>query len=232
MRFSVTVDPVHRSVLWRSLQAIARILVTVLFDLKIWGAEHIPRRGGALLAATHQSYLDPVLVAVKLRRPVSYMAKSSLFVDGFFGWLIRALHAFPVRQGEADIGAMKECVHRLTDGHLLNIYPEGSRSEDGEIGKIEKGIALIIRRAAGSPVIPVVIDGSFDAFPRQRGMLRAYPIRVLYGKPMMLSDRKGEEIIATLNKTYREMLTELRTRRRAEQSGDPMQGYTSWLKPL
>src|SRR5580704_7336553 len=127
----------ERSAAWRCLQVFSRITATLLFDFKVYGTENIPKTGGALLLANHQSYLDPVLVAVKLRRPVSYMAKSELFENPALAWLIRTLHAFPVRQGEGDVGAVKECIRQLNAGRVLNIYPEGSRTEDGEIAGIE-----------------------------------------------------------------------------------------------
>jgi 1-acyl-sn-glycerol-3-phosphate acyltransferase len=140
----------QRSFVWKSLQIIARLGTTLMFDLKTYGDENVPKDGGVLLVANHQSYLDPVLVAVHLSRPVSFLAKSELFENPHFGWFIRMLHAFPVRQGEGDIGAVKEIIRRLGEGHALNIYPEGSRTETGEIGRLEKGVALVIRRARGA----------------------------------------------------------------------------------
>lgn len=198
----------RRSILWRGLQGIARIFTTLLFDLKVYGRDHIPPSGGVLLVANHQSYLDPVVVAVRLRRPVSFFAKSELFEKHAFAWLIRALHAFPVRQGEGDIGAVKETIRRLKEGHLLSIFPEGSRTADGELGKIEPGVALMIRRA-GVPVVPVVVSGSFVAWPRGRKMFRSAPIRVLYGPPMELNHLKPAQITARIDQTFRRMLKEL-----------------------
>src|SRR4051812_11632296 len=155
-----------RSWFWRICQVIATIYTTLVFDLKVYGTRNIPRRGGALLLANHQSYLDPVLIATKLTRPVSFMAKSELFEAGkFFPWLIRSLHAFPVKRGQGDIGAIKQAIIRLEEGNILNMYPEGTRTKTGEIGPILPGVAVIVRRA-GVPVIPVLIDGSFKAIPK------------------------------------------------------------------
>src|SRR5580658_503146 len=123
----------ERSLVWKSLQIVARIGTTLLFDLKTFGTQNVPRQGGVILAANHQSYLDPVLVAVHLRRPVSYLAKSELFENRYLSWLIRALEAFPVRQGEGDISAVRETIRRLGEGYLLNLYPEGTRTLDGQI---------------------------------------------------------------------------------------------------
>ncbi len=115
---------------------------TLCFDLKVYGSDRVPRSGGVLLLSNHQSFLDPVLIGVRLPRPLSYMARSELFtVNPAFTWIIRKLGAFPVRQTGSAAGAVKTAIGRLKDGHALNIFPEGSRTEDGEIGPIEGGAA-------------------------------------------------------------------------------------------
>jgi 1-acyl-sn-glycerol-3-phosphate acyltransferase len=205
-------DPTRMSLLWRTLRVPARIFTTLLFDLKVFGTEHVPRSGGAILAANHQSYLDPVLLGVRLQRPVTYLAKSELFRNAFFRWLISSLHAFPVKQGAGDVGAMKESIRRLQEGYLLNIYPEGTRTETGQLGPILPGIALVVRRA-GVPVIPAVIDGAFDCWPPHRKIPRPGRVYVMYGPPMDFAGAKGDEITRRIDSTFRAMLTELRARR-------------------
>jgi 1-acyl-sn-glycerol-3-phosphate acyltransferase len=199
----------ERSFLWKCGQALARVLTTVLFDLKVTGQHHIPAHGGALILSNHQSFLDPVVLAVKLKRPVSYLAKSELFKARWADWLIRALNGFPVRQGAGDVGAMKETINRLQEGHLLNIYPEGSRTKDGNVAQIQKGVALVVRRAK-VPVIPAVIVGAFEAWPIQRKMFHGGRVRVRFGPPMYLHGLKPDEMIATLDTTLRKMFEELR----------------------
>jgi 1-acyl-sn-glycerol-3-phosphate acyltransferase len=194
---------------FKSLQVIARLWTTLMFDLKVYGAHRVPQEGGVLLVSNHQSYLDPVLVGVRLRRPLSYLAKSELFKFPPFAWFIRSLGAFPVKQGSGDIGAMKETIARLQDGHALNIFPEGSRTETGELMPMEKGVALVIRKAK-VPVVPVVIDGSFEAWPKQDKVFHSSPVRVYYGHPMDLSKLDRDEILETIDRTFRKMLTDLR----------------------
>ena len=204
------------SPLWKLAQALVRILTTLLFDLKVYGRRNVPPAGGVLLVTNHESYLDPALIGAQLWRPISYLAKSELFENRFFGWLIRNLYAFPVRQGAGDVGAVRETIRRLQEGHLLNIFPEGSRSETGEMLPIEPGVALVIRRA-GVPVVPVAIDGSFEAWSKHRKVPRAHPIRVVYGPPMDLADRKPAEIVRIIDTTLRRMLDELHARSGARQ---------------
>jgi 1-acyl-sn-glycerol-3-phosphate acyltransferase len=205
----------QRSLLWKTLQAGLRIGTTLLFDLKVYGTHHVPRTGGVLLLANHQSYLDPMLIGVRLKRPISYMAKSELFEGNrFFAWLIRSLHAFPVKQGRGDVGAIKGSILRLHQGHMLNIFPEGSRTGDGELGPIQPGVALVVRRA-DVPVVPVVIDGSFQALPRSRKLFRSHPIRLMYGPPLNVAGLNPHQIVALIDRTFRDMLEELRRKDRA-----------------
>jgi 1-acyl-sn-glycerol-3-phosphate acyltransferase len=211
-------DPAGRawpreSVPFRFAQAICRVFTSVYFDLKVRGIEHVPRTGGVLLVANHQSFLDPILLGVRLPRSLSYMARSELFeVNPVFTWLIRALGAFPVRQTGSAAGAIKEAVERLQEGRALTIYPEGSRTETGEIGPMEKGVALVIRKAK-VPVIPVAIDGSFEAWRKGTTLFRPHPIRLLYGPAMDLADKRPDEIVATIDRTIRGLFEQLRSHR-------------------
>src|SRR5437764_5019815 len=109
-------DPSEPTFFWRICRMIARPVMTLMFELKVYGRHHIPRRGGCLIVANHQSYLDPVLIGVLLPRPMAYLAKSELFKHKYFAWLIRSLHAFPIRQGRGDVGAMKELIIGLRKG--------------------------------------------------------------------------------------------------------------------
>ncbi|MCC6238945.1 MAG: 1-acyl-sn-glycerol-3-phosphate acyltransferase [Phycisphaerales bacterium] len=202
-------DPQRRTLLWIILQSLFRVMTTVMFDLKVRRIHYVPRRGGVLVLSNHQSFLDPILLASQLYRPVSFMARSGLFTNWIFGRAIRHLNAFPVRQGTGDMGAVRESIRRLRQGHMLVIYPEGSRSKDGELGPIASGAALIARRA-GVPVIPAVIDGASAAWPPSRKLFRPAHIEVLYGPPMELDGLKAGQITELIDRTFRQMLVELK----------------------
>jgi len=200
---------------YEACRCTCRLITTVAFDLKVYRQDYVPQYGGVMIASNHQSYLDPVLIASQLKRPLSFLAKSELFENRYFGWLIRNLNAFPVKQGTGDVGAVKETIRRLQEGHALNLFPEGSRCDDGEIGPMLPGIGLIIRKA-GVPVVPAAIDGSFQAWPKSRTLPKPRPLRVLYGPPMELDDLKAAEIVKRIDVTLRGLLAELRERERAE----------------
>jgi 1-acyl-sn-glycerol-3-phosphate acyltransferase len=207
-----TPDPTRTTFFWQLCKAVARVFTIVTFDFKSYGVKNVPRTGGALMISNHQSYLDPVLLGVNLPRPMSYLAKSELFKNRFFDWLITSLRAFPVRQGKGDKAAIEETIRRLREGHMLNIFPEGTRTEDGEIAPIQRGAALVVRRA-NVPIVPAVIDGSWDAWPHTRKIFRARPIRVLYGKPLHVEGLKGDQIVALIDRTLRDMFDDLRAGR-------------------
>jgi 1-acyl-sn-glycerol-3-phosphate acyltransferase len=211
----------ERSFHWKCMQGAARFLTTLAFDLKVDGLHNMPpalggrarpaRAGGVLIVSNHQGNLDPVLLAVRLKRPLNYIAKSELFENRWADFLLRAVNAFPVRQGAGDVHAVKETIHRLQAGHLLNIYPEGGRTTNGEIGQLQRGVGLIIRRA-GVPVIPAVICGSYEAWPIQRTLFRPWPIRVRFGPPMHFDGMGADQIIASVDRTLRGMFEDLRKR--------------------
>lgn len=204
-------DPNVMTVPWRMGRAVARVMTTLGWDLKTYGIENIPATGGVLLVSNHQSYLDPLVIAVRPTRPMSFMARSGLFTNKYFGWLIRNLNAFPIRQGESDVGAIRETVRRLQEGHMLNIFPEGARTDDGEMKKIQQGAALVIRKA-GVPVVPVAIEGSFDAWPRGQRLPHPGLIRVKYGQPLYhLHEQRPAEIVATIDRELHRLLDDLRT---------------------
>jgi 1-acyl-sn-glycerol-3-phosphate acyltransferase len=200
----------HPPLVWKFVQTLFRIYFSVFFDLKAYGVKNVPHHGGALMVSNHQSLLDPPLLGVRVKRPMSYMAKSELFKHGWFAWIIRRLGAFPVRQGAGDVGAIKETVARLKEGRMLNIFPEGGRTEDGEIQPMQSGVALVVRRA-GVPIIPVAIHGSYEAWPKGERFFHRHPIRVVYGPPLDVTGMKGDDIVRLIDRSIRTLFERLRS---------------------
>jgi 1-acyl-sn-glycerol-3-phosphate acyltransferase len=196
--------------LWKLAQSFCRICTTCFFDLKVFGHRHVPHEGGVLLVANHQSYLDPVLLGARLSRPLNYIAKAELFENPRAARLLYWLNGYPVHQGTADLHAVRETIIRLRSGRALVIFPEGSRTPDGKMLPIERGVALVVRRAK-VPVVPVVIDGSFEAWPIDQTLFRSGNIRLWFGPPMQLANLSEAEIVGIIGNTLREMLDTLRT---------------------
>jgi len=171
-----------RRLLWLVLRAIARVVMLLAFRLRTYGSTNVPERDGVILAASHQSYLDPILVTAPLRRMACFMARRTLFRNRYFGALIRALNAFELDQERPDRTALREAVGLLRSGWCLVVFPEGTRTRDGQIGPLHPGVISIAVRA-GAPIVPVSIEGAFAAWPRGGG-IRPHPIAVHYGRPI------------------------------------------------
>jgi len=165
---------------YAALQQVARVLFVAAFGIRVYHRARLPRRGGVLVISNHQSYLDPILAAVGMPRPFHPMARESLFRFAPFRWLIRSLYAFPVRRGTADLGAVREALRRLKGGAVVLMFPEGTRTRDGSVGRLQGGPVTIAARA-GVPILPLVIDGAFEAWPRTMRLPRPGPIRVACG---------------------------------------------------
>jgi len=196
---------------WRQL---CRVFGSAAFGVRCFDQHNVPTSGGAVLACNHQSFLDPVMVGLGLRRQVSYMARDSLFRNFAFGWLIRSVNAFPVKRNTADLGAIREALRRLKKGRLVLLFGEGTRTRDGRIAPLESGIVMLARKAQ-VPVIPVTIDGAFEVWPRHHKLCQLGVIRVIYGQPMSPERIKslGDDAAArVLWQSQLRMQHELRTR--------------------
>lgn len=200
--------PLERTLFWSFAQQVCRFVCTVGFSLKCYHQENVPLEGGVLLLSSHQSFLDPPLVASKLNRSVVFLARSTLF-KGPFGRLIRALQAYPVDRGKPNVSTMKKMINIVQAGRCLLMFPEGTRTDDGEVKPLQNGMALIVKKAR-VPVVPVVIDGAFKVWPRHRKLPSTGRVRVMYGKPMLLHDLDSKEIIERVESEMRRMLKELR----------------------
>ena len=204
-----------RLVWYRLWQRVAGFLFVLVFGLRVHHRRRFPRTGGVLVVANHQSYLDPILAAAGMPRAFHPMARESLFRFAPFRWLIRSLYAFPVRRGTADLAAVKEALRRLKAGSVVLVFPEGTRTPDGSIGPMHGGPAAIAARA-GVPIVPMVIDGAFEAWPRTHRLPRPHLIRVACGAPVMPPQYEGADAAAVMAEVRRRMVelqAELRDKR-------------------
>jgi len=150
------------------------------FELK--GKENIPPEGGVLVAANHISYLDPPLVGSLLPRRATFMARKGLFDIPVLGWMISGA-AFPVDRERTRPSTIKETVRRLKGGELIVIFPEGRRSDSGELMDAKRG-AGVIASLSRVPVVPALIVGSDKALPVNAKWLKRAKVTVVVGKPI------------------------------------------------
>ncbi|GAJ22290.1 unnamed protein product, partial [marine sediment metagenome] len=129
----------------------------------------------------HQSYLDPMLSGAFLKRRLCFLARESLFSNWFFGRLLSSVDATPLKQDQADLRAVRKVVSKLKAGRGVCLFPEGTRTRDGRIGVIKPGFGLLCRRGKAG-VVPVVIDGAFECWPRHKKIFSPGSISVCYGE--------------------------------------------------
>jgi 1-acyl-sn-glycerol-3-phosphate acyltransferase len=199
-------------------------IVRLLYRVKVYGRENIPHDGAALVLSNHQSFFDPMLCQGWLTRPFYFVPRDTLFV-GFWGFMIDALYTIPINQEQVTLKSMKAIIDVLKRGHIVCLYPEGSRTFDGKIDEIKPGFCLLARRSKAA-IVPMVIDGIFDRWPR----MQKYPkpggrVGVIYGKPIPADyiQQVGEEIfIAEFNQTMHTLHNDLR-----QKMGKPAYDYAS-----
>jgi len=181
-----------RAAWYAACQQVARVLFVTLFGIRVYHRDRVPAAGGVLVISNHQSYLDPIIVAVGMARPFHPMARETLFRFAPFGWLIGSLHAFPVRRSSADLGAIREALRRLRAGAAVLMFPEGTRTRDGSIEPLQGGPVTVALRA-DVPILPMVIDGAFEAWPRTQPLPLPHRIRVACGKPVWPAQASAAE---------------------------------------
>lgn len=191
------------------MQLVLQSVFGLWLGYRAMGLEHVPRTGGALILANHQSYLDPLLIGLPLQRPVSYIARHNLFRVPIVGWILRNTYVMPIHREAAGSGSIREMIRRLEHGFLVGIFPEGTRSRDGTLGPLKPGFISVLRRS-NVPVIPVGVAGAMRAMPRGVALLRPAQVTVAYGRPIPREAFDGlskEQLIELIRERIAECIT-------------------------
>ena len=152
-----TAGPDKPTPLYRNAAWMVGWLAYGLFRLKIIrGKDSLPESGGYIVACNHISVADPVFLRFANKRQIHYMAKAELFKNPFTRWLCRSYGAFPVERGSADSTALDTAIEILDGGKVLGIFPEGTRSKDGKIGRGKSGTIFLAYRA-DKPIYPCAV---------------------------------------------------------------------------
>ena len=189
-------DPTARNFVWRTIQVVLQFLFFVWLGMRSRGIEKLPS-GGALLLSNHQSFLDPLLIGVWLKRPVSFLARDSLFRIPVVGWILRNTYVMSIRRESAGTESLRKSIARLKHGFYVGLFPEGTRTTDGDLKAMKPGFIAIARRG-DAPVVPVGIAGAFEALPRGSFFLWPVRVRVVFGDPIPAEEvaelcQKGRE---------------------------------------
>lgn len=175
--------PWYARLWYETVRIVLRLLAWPLYRIRISGLENLPRSGGALLLANHQSHLDPPLIGMMIPRPISYVARQTLFRNRAFGGFMRSVGAFPLDREGSGIGGLKETLRRLKRGEVVLLFPEGTRSPDGELQPLKPGFSALAQRA-DVPIVVLGIDGTHAAFPRGAKLPRPARLALCFAPPI------------------------------------------------
>lgn len=167
-------------------KTICKMYLSSVIQAEAIGVENIPKEGPVLLCSNHISNLDPPLVGSFMKRKIHFMAKEELFSNKLLGSLLFSLGAFPVKRGTGDRQALRKGLGLLEEGKVLCLFPEGTRSKTGEIGKGLSGSGFFALRSKAA-VVPVAIYGKYKPF---------HKVTVVYGKPLNFEDLRREKVSA------------------------------------
>jgi 1-acyl-sn-glycerol-3-phosphate acyltransferase len=186
------------------------------FSFRVEGSRRVPRKGGVLIIGNHQSFFDPIAMGVATpTRRVTYLARKTLFRPAWFGWLISSLNAVPVDQEGVAKEGLKTVLTELQKGEAVIMFPEGTRTDTGEMSPLKPGIQLLIKRA-DVKVVPMGVAGAFEAMPYWEKVPKLSPlflpardstIAVWVGEPLdsrELAKLSRQELLATLTEVLQD----------------------------
>lgn len=175
--------------LYSASRSLLNGLVHVACRWEVRGREHVPRTGGLIVATNHISYFDPPFVGIAAVRELHFLAKEELFRPPVFGSLIRAYNSIPIRRGVADLSGLAKAIEVLRSGKALIMFPEGTRSRDGQLRPARPGIGML---AVGTDalIVPCYISGSDRP---GRWLTRRSKVRVWFGPPRTWKELAGPQ---------------------------------------
>src|SRR3954451_20139904 len=163
------------------VRAVFQPFFHLYFRLSRIGREHVPQTGPVLFAAHHRSFLDPFVIATIARRPMYYVAKEELFRHRLVGWFLNSLGAFPVRRGQGDGDMIDTARAILARGDAVLIFPEGTRTRPGALGRPKRGVGRLVLET-GAPVVPIALIGT-EAI-RKGWRIRPHKVRIRAGSAL------------------------------------------------
>jgi 1-acyl-sn-glycerol-3-phosphate acyltransferase len=212
-------------ILWRRMYYrfwwwVVRFILLLMYRVRVHDERYVPMTGGAMLLANHQSHVDPPAIGSVVRRHTNFLARKTLF-KGPLNWHISMLDAIPLDQEGIGLSGIKETLKRLRNGEAIVIFPEGSRSWDGEMQPLLPGFCAIARRCR-VPMVPVGIAGAYEAwrrgtpFPKLTGV-----IHIQFGRPLMPAESakyNDIELMAEIDRRIRACFEQARSKRRRAMS--------------
>ncbi len=175
------------------VRALLYVFFRVFFRLRLKGVENIPREGGLIIAANHQTYFDPFWIGSPVKRPLRFLAWDAVLGWFLIGRLMGWLGAWPLQTQKGDTRAYRRSLNWLRSGGALVIFPEGGRGRsDGEMQPFKPGAARLALEA-GVPVLPVTIRGGHRVWPKDRKWPRLARVEIVYHTPRRFEPLPGED---------------------------------------
>ena len=188
--------------LWFVVAKFVHLLTLVLNGLKVTGMENLPEKGPFILSSNHQSYIDPAILGAILPwkhfKNLFSVGTSEIFGTGIMHWVAGQLHVVVVDPDANLVPAMKAGAYGLRHGKVLILYPEGERSVDGSPKRFKKGAAILATHLQ-VPIVPIAIEGFYDAWPRGKPFFQKFTSRfsVAFGEPVAPPPGEPTELLAT-----------------------------------
>jgi 1-acyl-sn-glycerol-3-phosphate acyltransferase len=168
-----------------------RFAYAVYLRWRVFHPERVPPTGPVILASNHASILDPPLVGSGLSRPCSFLARETLFKRGFVRWLLLKWQAVPIDRDGGGPTGMKRILEALENGRAIILFPEGTRTRDGNLQPVRSGVGLLVIKS-NAPVVPVRVWGTFESMPRGVHFPRPARVAVKYGEPLDFTELRKE----------------------------------------
>lgn len=184
------------------------IFAKLFYRHKVYGKEHVPR-SSAIIASNHCSFLDPPLIGISSPIEVHFLARATLFKRPAFAWLIRQLNTHPVAPGKENVQTFRMITKLIAKGERVVLFPEGRRSQTGELLKGQLGIGMLVMRSK-AVVVPTYTHGTFPIWSRGRRFPKLFGQRtaVVFGTPLDFSNidlqdkkKSQQEIAETIMET-------------------------------
>jgi len=196
------------------VKAICWLILKIFWRMEIIGIENLPQSGGLIIASNHVSYLDPAVLTASFNRKIYFLTKKEVFKNNFISFLLKNMNALPIDRGKVDMLAFKKAINILREEKVLGIFPEGTRSSNGELQELKLGTIKIAMKT-GVPILPAGIIGTHKIYPRgiKFPILFKHKIIVKYGAPQYLDKLKSRdkvyqmEELGLLGKKIKELST-------------------------
>jgi len=173
-----------------------RAAFALYFRWRVFNADRVPLAGPVILASNHASFIDPPLVGAGVRRQINYLARDSIFRFPILAAILRSWDVVPVDRDGGTGRGLKEFLTRLEQGGAIILFPEGTRSRDGELTAARSGIGLIVIKSR-APVVPARVFGTHEAFGPGRRIPRPRRVMVKYGQPLEFEALRAEAAVCS-----------------------------------